>query len=235
MSDDGIAPKTIVELAPYVNVARGEAAQRLLTDLRMVEPWRAIEDRAKQCERAAGKEFHKRISQLAHLLHAKTWLDVPRSDWELAVCAIFLTIAIEAALQQPAARKKDIKDQAAPWRFGAELCKAACYSPHRASRDPELKRALELVSDYFDHWAEFIEDAATGPRVIERGTRKLGRLAADDNLRVRVRTISRQVAKLLGDDPPMHKTVKTISNVVFACDIHTKDVANWSKEFLRPG
>ena len=60
-------------------------------------------------------------------------------------------------------------------------------------------------------------------------TRERGRPSdPDDDLRVRARTVSRVVRSLLGD--PLNKAVTTISNVVFGCEINTKDVANWSKE-----
>jgi hypothetical protein len=236
MSYTLVAPKTVAELAPHVNIG-GERAQRLLTDPRMVDPWRAIEDRAKQCERSDNEEFRRRVGQLPHSLQAKPWLDVPRSNWELAVCAIFLAVATEAALQNPAVYKKDIEHEARRWRVGADLCKEACNLPHRAGvhpelgyvLDPELNRALHMAAAYFDYFAASVENGKAGPLVVKRATRERGRPSdPDDDLRVRARTVSRVVRSLLGD--PLNKAVTMLSNVVFGCEINTKDVANWSKE-----
>jgi hypothetical protein len=228
MAKNLVAPQAVADLAQYVGIG-GDAPRRLLTDPRMTNPWQEIVKRAQHLEQEEPAAFHHRLDGLDHRLQPVKWVDGwRRTDWERAVCAVFLAVACECAVPKRSVRRQKIEGEVQRWRTGAALCREAQDVPHRARIDPELARVLQTAANYFDHWGDFMEGAKAGPSVIERGTRKLGQRGGDDDVRVRVRAVSRHILNVLGT--ALDGSVAAISNVVFDCKVDRSVVANWSSE-----
>jgi hypothetical protein len=230
-------PQVLILLAPQVEVGL-ECRDRLLNDERMRSVWRQVALQARKQIADPKTDFRGRLETVPSILKIATWWrdegEPPRDPVELALGAVFLSAVTEFATfvpNKPVPRTQEIEAEAARWRLGAALCEEARSSSpgHRGMFDRELAQALERVQVYFVEWANFIDQAKTGPGVIGRSRKESGE--GDDARRGQAQRIGQTMISLF--KTPLAGTLATLINVARALPDHeqvtVKDVKNWSR------
>jgi hypothetical protein len=118
------------------------------------------------------------------------------------------------AVQTP----KDRAAVAARWVSAAKSCR---FAIEHYPTSPELKAALELSADYFDHVARQ-ESRLDSPLVVKRHSN------IDDEARAYVRVLSRLTNTIFGST--LTRTVATTATVALQRVIDERQVRSWAAD-----
>ena len=233
MSD---APECMPEAVSRASASLGNehcVGAVLSKDSRMQRVWKTLTAEGHKCEDRDMEEFKLRLNSLPDHYRLEKWgqsIDGV-SLTERACASFFLATAIVFAVGNQIVRAQDIEQEVQRWRTGAELCREALQSPHRAAVDPQLARALSESAAYFGSWAVLIETAnADSPYHVKkveitRTPGSKGNKPGNKNIRAQVCDVALTTRGIFGSF--LYGTVATAASVATGLPIAAKSVENW--------
>jgi hypothetical protein len=205
----------------------------LTKDSRMQQVWKTLTDEGRKCEARDKEGFKLRLNSLLDRYRMEKWgqsIDgVSLTD--RACASFFLATATVFAIGNPIVRARDIEKEVQRWRTGANLCREALQSPHRAIVVPQLAKALSESAAYFESWAALIETAnANSPyhvRKVEvsRTPGSNSNREGNKNIRGQVCDVALTTREIFGSF--LYGTVATAASVATGSPISAKRVENW--------
>jgi hypothetical protein len=238
-------PEAVSKVANGDFLGHFPVGERLLTNQRMERVWKKLRTEGIKLAQSNPEAFEKELNELPYSYRRESRDDSPPSDRfdptprrvtylaDSACASFFLATAIIFTFRNRTGTERDLKQEVQRWRTGAQLCREARSSPHRATVDPTLAAALALVTDYFEGHIASIETTAAGsPYFIGRNARERapggGKNAiGNENVRGQVCDLARITQKIFGSF--LHTPVATAASVATGLPINSTTVENWSK------